>query len=317
MRLNGLYIYQFQLLFDLKSCLDVFNLRQQAYDQAVLSRIGSFMLETNSAVMMVIDSNQLESAKLRAYLSKSPEHYAVLTDYVAMELYKTQSLHGIFKSMEILSEFPKQVVVIKNTPYVYRITGAASEMPMKLIDQSQTGHFTRHIVAMQLAKAGDTRLQREILKLGDSSVVQINKMLADAALLGKSFDDLTKDFTKDERSQIRNNDIYNPPIFESIIQNVNVIAFNVFKNLAPEVNIESDDDFHSTFIFRNTLCMYLLALHWGSVGGAKSARHEKLRNDVIDTHFATYATFYDGLLSDDGKANQIYLKAKKMLEILG
>jgi hypothetical protein len=33
----------------------------------------------------VVDSNLLQSAKLRDYLARSPRNFAVLTDYAAME----------------------------------------------------------------------------------------------------------------------------------------------------------------------------------------------------------------------------------------
>ena len=38
-------------------------------------------------------------------------------------------------------------------------------------------------------------------------------------------------------------------------------------------------------------------------------RPDRLRNDLIDLIFATYATYFDGLMSQDEKAQRIYKQA--------
>lgn len=137
-------------------------------------------------------------------------------------------------------------------------------------------------------------------------------MLLDASLMGEAFDELIKKFTKEERSKIRDDDIYTAPLLDKIIQNTIDIALDIFNRLL----INSGSELYSTFIFRNSLCCYLLALEWGVMGGAKKAKHERLRNDMVDTHFATYATFYDGLLSEDIKAVRIYTRASRIIKII-
>jgi hypothetical protein len=60
------------------------------------------------AMRTVVDSNFLQTAGLRAYLSKSPANIAVLTDYAAMEAHKADTLEMLYRSMAILSEFPNR-----------------------------------------------------------------------------------------------------------------------------------------------------------------------------------------------------------------
>jgi hypothetical protein len=64
------------------------------------------------------------------------------------------------------------------------------------------------------------------------------------------------------------------------------------------------------FIFRYAMAGYLVALRWMSVGGAKNVRPEKIRNDIVDATYAAYATYFQGLLSDDAGANEIYADTK-------
>jgi len=49
-------------------------------------------------------------------------------------------------------------------------------------------------------------------------------------------------------------------------------------------------------------------------GGAKDARLERIRNDIVDVTFAAYATCFDGLLSKDDMANEIYENADFLLK---
>jgi hypothetical protein len=50
-----------------------------------------------------------------------------------------------------------------------------------------------------------------------------------------------------------------------------------------------------------------------SVGGAGKTHPEKLRNDLVDVNFATFATFSDGFLSADKKAQEVYGVGKYLL----
>ena len=71
----------------------------------------------------VVDSNFLRSDQLHKYLSKTTNNCVVLTDYAAMEAYKGDTLASIYRSMEILSQFPKQVIVLKGTQAVCGLRG--------------------------------------------------------------------------------------------------------------------------------------------------------------------------------------------------
>jgi hypothetical protein len=50
------------------------------------------------------------------------------------------------------------------------------------------------------------------------------------------------------------------------------------------------------------------------MGGPKVVKAEKIRNDLVDGNFATFATYFDGLLSMDEKARRIYQQAAIVLE---
>jgi len=49
-------------------------------------------------------------------------------------------------------------------------------------------------------------------------------------------------------------------------------------------------------------------------GCPKGVRAEKMLNDLVGVNFATFATYFDGLLSMDEKARRIYQQAAIVLE---
>jgi hypothetical protein len=69
-----------------------------------------------------------------------------------------------------------------------------------------------------------------------------------------------------------------------------------------------------TFVFRYALAGYMVALRWIADGGAKNVKPEKIRNDIVDATYAAYATYFQGLLSNDAKANDLYDDAKSFLK---
>src|SRR5215467_100060 len=111
----------------------------------------------------VVDSNFLRSERLREYLTQSFKNIAVLTDYALMEAYKGDTLTSIFRSMEILSEHPKQVFVLKSTQIVCGLRGRSSGLQKRMIDVEQTREFAKFCDHLRAVKKGNTSLERQLL----------------------------------------------------------------------------------------------------------------------------------------------------------
>jgi len=61
----------------------------------------------------------------------------------------------------------------------------------------------------------------------------------------------------------------------------------------------------NTFMYRNALAGALYYFQWLEMGGQLATRPEKIRNDLVDTIIATYATYFDGILSSDKKLQRL------------
>jgi hypothetical protein len=262
---------------------------------------------------IVIDSNRLQSKKLRDYLAKARSNFAVLTDYAAMEAYKGDTLASIYKSMAIVSDFPDQVIVLKGARAVCGLKGRKAGLQRRLIDEGQSSEFIEYASHLRQAKAGNAGLQKRLLDHGKEATAHLDRMLSDAEDTGAVIDDIAKMYSKDERRAIRLGENYSSDMIDKTVKNILQIAATAFRD-HPNVRTKPTyAELPNTYIFRVSLCAYLLALDWGARGGASGAAHARLRNDFVDMSFAAYATYFDGLMTDDAKVRRIHQEARLWL----
>jgi hypothetical protein len=75
----------------------------------------------------------------------------------------------------------------------------------------------------------------------------------------------------------------------------------------------SGPEVRDTFIFRFAICAYALALQAIETGGAGRAVPQKLRNDYVVVNFVAFASFFDGFMSANKKAQGIHAVATFLL----
>lgn len=262
----------------------------------------------------VIDSNQLQSLELRAFLAQSRHNIAVLTDYSAIEAYKGSSLEGIYRSMSILSDFPDQVIILKVTSVVCGLNGRGSGLQKRLIDQRQTKEFGEFLHDLDAARSGNLAIQQRLLNHASAANVQMTRILKNMKELGEAFATTAKLLSKEERGDIRENRAFTPDFIEKTVKSVLGIATVTFGQHPMVTAAPKYGEWLNTFIFRNALCTYLLALDWAARGGVQDAKPESLQNDMVDMNFVCYATFFDGLLSNDAKSIRIHKQARQWLK---
>jgi hypothetical protein len=129
----------------------------------------------------VVDTNYLRSRKLHDFLARSPTNVAGLTDYSAMEAHPGEAtLITIFKSMEIVSEFPHQVIILRNSSFASRLKGSSRGLQRRLIDEKATRGFPKYCSMLKRVKSGDFGLQQELLQQGHISARHLDNIRATA-----------------------------------------------------------------------------------------------------------------------------------------
>ena len=180
----------------------------------------------------VVDSNFLRSPELRQYLSISSRNIALLTDYSAMEAYKGDSLVAILESMAVLSEFPKQVVVLKGTQAACGLRGRNAGMARRLVDHHQTAGFESYCSDLARARAGHRAYRQAILAHGREASSHMDRMLSDVIDLPSVFADLATGYSRDELTEIRTSDvrdIHSRALISKILQGVFDLFMNLFR----------------------------------------------------------------------------------------
>jgi hypothetical protein len=264
---------------------------------------------------MVVDSNVLQSPLLHDYLSESTSNFAVLTDYASMEAYKGNTLTSIFRSMAFLTDFPRQVIVLKTTGVVCGLGGRRTGLQRRLIDHAQTRDFPKYCVHLLAARLGDVSLREQILHLGHAADTQMARMLADAINIPEAVEGLVRLFTDAELKIIRKADLqFSEQLVHKVLDNIGLLAQSFFSRHPNPTVVRNVNELPNTFLFRTALCSFLWVLDWISMGGPKGVKSEKIRNDLVDVNFATFATYFDGLLSMDEKPRRIYRQAAFVLE---
>ena len=258
----------------------------------------------------------MQSDRLRTFLSSSPKNTAVITDYAAMEAYKGDTLSSIFKSMGVLSEFPNQVLILKSTTKACGLYGRASGLQKRLIDKSQTSHFPAYVRHLTLAQRGHTSLKRQLLDHGRVASEHMNRLLTEIQNTGTAHKEIRSIYTKCELATYRNGGPLPKSFFQKSLSEISKIAKINFKKHPEVKRLPKENELINTFIFRSCLCYYLLALDWVARGGAEDAKPEKHRNDLIDSIFVTFATYFDGFMTSDARASRVYDESSTWISAL-
>jgi hypothetical protein len=140
------------------------------------------------------------------------------------------------------------------------------------------------------------------------------RMLSDAANIPEAIKGIANTFTDADLKIIRTGRPFSEQLALKIWGKINELAKSLFSQHPHPPVVRSAEEVPNTFLFRSALCSLLWALDWISTGGPKGVKTERIRNDLVDVTFATFATYFDGLLSMDEKPCRIYRQAAFVLE---
>lgn len=260
----------------------------------------------------VVDSNYLQEPELVEFLESSKNNLAVLTDYAAMEAYKGNSLESITKSMAILSRFPEQVIVLRCTKTICGLKGQKKGLIGRLIDDKQTKEFGSFAKAILETSTGSKQYYSDILSYGAEATKHIDKIQSEVVNIADGVQSLGKCFTSEEKEILRKKGQMSDELKRKICDHIIALSSEFFSQFPNHRRPQKFDEVFNTYIFRYSTAAYLLATRWITTGSF-SVKPERLRNDVIDLSFITYATYFDGLLTKDVIALEIYRDTRNLL----
>lgn len=261
----------------------------------------------------VIDANFFQDPGLLDYLSSDKMNFVVFPDYACMEAYKGNAIKNISKSIEIVSQFPDQVIVLKGTRDIIKLSLSTEDL-QKFEDPIQTGEFRKFCLSVRRAVQGESALAGQILQKGQVVSGHFDKLRKDAEIIAKGIEELTKSFKPDHLRALRKRKKLEGESIDRIIRDILVLARLPFRDHPDVDEMPEAKRLPNSYILRYAVSSYLLGMEWISDGGPGHVKREKLRNDFVDMHYVAYATFYDGLLTRDSKMARIYQETCFVLE---
>jgi hypothetical protein len=182
-----------------------------------------------------------------------------------------------------------------------------------MIDRDQTRGFPEWCEHTARAAAGDKDLQRQIVENGKEADAHLKGMRDDQQNYAENLDAMAKNFSEAELKVLRKHEPISDEMFRKVQGHVLEMAAYLFTARPNFTELPTARGLPYTFIFRYAMAGYLIALRWMSVGGARNVKPEKIRNDIVDGTYAAHATYFQGLLSLDAGANEIYADAKFLI----
>jgi hypothetical protein len=263
---------------------------------------------------MVIDSNALQDDALREYLSKSHKNIAVVTDYLMIEALKGDPLRKIFGLMKILTEYPKQVIVLKPMRHVSALKGRRCGMTRRMIESGQTKGFEKWCAGLAKAEAGDENYRRQLIEAGQAATEQMDLIIANQKTYVQIIENEAKAYTQDELDILRADKPFTPQMVDKMAGRIIDLTVKFFATHPDNVRPPTPLELPYTFMFRLAACAYLQALRRIKDGGAQDVKADKVANDIVDATFVAFATYFQGLMSKDDKANELYRNVKHALK---
>jgi hypothetical protein len=261
----------------------------------------------------VIDAGALRSPKLKHFLAASPENSAVLTDYAAMEAFEGNGHVNVRKSLEILSHFPRQVLVLKSTREITRLRPRSMGLQRRMIDEEQTRRFTSYCHALFANGADPREVMNDVGLKASRAKEHFDRLAVSIDNIRSGIAQLAASYTPEDLKLLRKKKPIPESLSKRIINDILLTTALHFRDAAGFTEMPIARDAIYSFPFRYALCSYLLSLKWISDGGYEHTGGAKLSNDFTDMTYAAFALFYDGLLTKDRKLEEIYRLANWML----
>lgn len=265
---------------------------------------------------LVVDSNMLQSPVLRNFLASSEGNVAVLPEYVWFEVYKQQSLAGLGAAFSVIGEFPDQVTVLQSWDRIAAIDAMCPELVDRMRVDGVPGGIRQ--MAAELAGLGgdESGISEDLRQRWAEAASKAEDMIAGADDIAVSLSEIADIFTASEIRLCRTNGRYTTEMFAKIFGAADQL-YETFSTMRGAITYpESVQARYDSYLYRQALVTMIYALWWIRTGSQPPKRLDRIRNDIIDMHFAVCGTYFAGLLTQDQKAIWLYENLRLALGVV-
>lgn len=246
---------------------------------------------------VVIDTNCLESDELRVFL-------------------KQQRSDQICASYSVLSEFPKQVIILKANRFSAGIDPRVPAISSRFIDREATRSFATFCGILDKVKTGHLGYVQQLAKRQKWARERV-KSIEDG--LGDQSDALTQVrsfFHEHDLRRLAAGEGFSQQSLESIVLASDYLAEQLADRQPISLTLPRPPHRFNAFTWRYALSHLIQLVRLLSRGAVRRAP-AKARNDHFDNVFATFGTYYNGLMTNDAELLRTLQLARFILKSLG
>jgi len=267
-------------------------------------------------MLLLVDKSAHADPRLEDFLKASPNNCAVLPEFFGAESFAGDPLKNVTRSIAILSKYPQQVRLLRGQHDAIRLGDCNPNHRLELINWPLTRVFSEFCDDIALANAGDAARLRHVSLLGN----QAAKFLAEFSAWAPEFRDYivaVKNSAKPEfLTALRSDKPF--PLEIGFGMYATMLAFARFMGKAQHGKIppipETPAEANNYFLFRLATASFLLIFSRIKDDSVEGLRPDRMRNDVMDAVYATWATYFDDLLTNDSRMAYVYGEARFLIE---
>ncbi|TIL50464.1 hypothetical protein [Mesorhizobium sp.] len=264
---------------------------------------------------LVVDTNYLNDPKLRKYLEQSRSNLVVISEPTLIEIFEPRSLANVRKSLEPIRDFPSQVILLKNNGACGRMSGRRNKLTNRLIDAAGPRDLKDFCRRFFSDGRDVDRILRQRNEWSAKAKEDLIQFATDFPTVVKG---LQEDFFKPtEIKSLRKREPIQLPLIDKIMEFTRTLADDLYSKW-PAVTPKDGEELVNSVVFRTSLSTVLRILRWIRSGRdpATLTNIEQLRNDQLDATIATYATYFDGLLTNDRRLQDFHAELAAVVDLL-
>lgn len=271
-------------------------------------------------ITLLADSNALRHSGLEQYLRASRDHAIALSDWTLTEMRKEYALSVSRNSLRLVARFPNQCYAMKRTDLLLEYRVRNLDDSAELIDYQET--LELRSLAQSLWRVPPPKgLTAFMRHLEDEAAGFIARLRHEVEGWEDQMIEATAVFDRAEVSLLRGSgEGAIPPatmqkVFDLLLYTTrDFMVRNQQKGGSEPMKV---GDAMNMFGFRYSLCVLLYTLGWVRTGSTRGRLLERRVNDVIDLQVAAVGTFFNGVLSGDGKLQEVSHGARHLLRLWG
>ena len=242
---------------------------------------------------------------------------AVLTEFVLLEAQKKDAILTLERSMDILSRYPRQVIILRPSVELMGFHGRGAGLQKRLIDGRRSVAFSSLCRDIRDAAIGVEEARTRIEASAHVAGAHYRSLADAAPMISALFQANLARFSSAEIRILRAGDARPPDVQRKFIELLFESAGDVATGAGIRPRKWIDGEAINFPVVRYCLCMALLFIRWIEKGRQTDMSNERVANDVIDANIAAYSTYFDGVLTSDMQLGRLAAEARYFIEQVG